>query len=135
MPNLIEIIKTAAIEAVAASNPAAVVFGTVTSVDPLKITVEQRLILEADHLILTTLVSEFEVDMTLDHETDEDTHTHTITDTYSGGGSASNETHNHTVTGLKTMTVHLGLQQGEKVIMIKVQGGQKYIVLDRIRGE
>jgi hypothetical protein len=133
MPSMIEIIKTAAIEAVAASNPAAVLFGTVKSVDPLKIQVEQKLILEEAHLMLTSLVSDFDVDLTMDHETQEHTHTHTITDTYSGGGSASNETHKHSIVGDKTVTVNLGLTVGETVIMLKVQGGQKYIVLDRVR--
>lgn len=132
MPNLIEIIKQAAIEAVIASNPCAIMFGTVTSTTPLKINVEQRLTLDASHLILTSLVRDIEVDVTVDHETEDHTHTHTISDTYSGGGSASNETHKHEIKGKKGMTVHLGLKVDESVMLIQVQGGQKYIVLDRV---
>lgn len=133
MPNLIEIIKMAAVEAVKASNPAAIVFGTVTSIEPLKINIEQRLTLDESHLVLSSLVSDFEVEMTVDHLTEDHTHTHTISDTYSGGGSASNETHNHDITGKKTMTIHLGLKVDETVMLLQVQGGQKYIVLDRVR--
>ena len=132
MPNLIEIIKQAAIEAVIASNPCAIMFGTVASTTPLKINVEQRLTLDTSHLVLTSLVRDIEVDMTVNHSTENHTHTHTISDTYSGGGSASSETHNHAVTGKKTMTVHLGLKVGESVMLLQVQGGQKYIVLDRV---
>jgi len=124
MPNIIEIIKMAAVEAVAASNPAAVVFGTVTSVDPLKVTIEQRLILEESHLLLTTLVSDFDVDLIMDHQTEA---------TSGGSGESSFASHIHSVVGTKTMTVKLGLIAGETVILMKIQGGQKYIILDRVR--
>lgn len=120
MTNIIEIIKTAAVEAVATSNPTAVVFGLVKSVNPLKIEVEQKLILESTHLVLTTLVSDFEVDMTVDYSTENT----------SGNGF---ESHNHSITGKKKGMIHLGLQEGETVILLQVQGGQRYIVLDRVR--
>lgn len=124
MPNLIEIIKMAAVDAVKASNPAAIVFGTVTSISPLKVNIEQRLTLDESHLVLSSLVSDFEVDLTLNH----------VTENTSGGtGDSSFASHNHAVTGRKTMTIHLGLQAGETVMLLQVQGGQKYIILDRIR--
>ena len=40
--------------------------------------------------------------------------------------------HSHMINGRKTVTVHNGLKKGEKVIMIRVQGGQKFVVLDRM---
>jgi len=124
MPNLIEIIKMAAVDAVKASNPAAIVFGTVTSISPLKVNIEQRLTLDESHLVLSSLVSDFELDVTLNH----------VTENTSGGtGDSSFASHNHAVTGKKTMTIHLGLQEGETVMLLQVQGGQKYIILDRIR--
>lgn len=132
MPNLIEIIKQAAVEAVEASNPCAIMFGTVTSIDPLEISVEQKLTLNSSYLILTNLVKDIEVEVTVDHFTDDHAHTHTIIDTYSGGGSASTETHKHAITGKKTITIHLGLKVGETVMLLQIQGGQKYIVLDRV---
>lgn len=39
--------------------------------------------------------------------------------------------HKHNVRGKKKITVHNALKKGEKVVMIKLQGGQKFIVLDR----
>lgn len=39
--------------------------------------------------------------------------------------------HSHSYKGKKKFTVHNGLKKGEKVVMIKLQGGQKFIVLDR----
>lgn len=123
MPNMIEIIKKAAVEAVKASNPCAIMFGQVISTSPLKINVEQRLTLDESHLILTNLVKDFEVDMTVDFVTE---------NTSGGSGDSSFASHNHAVTGKKTFQVHLGLTTGESVMLLQVQGGQKYIVLDRV---
>lgn len=124
MSKVIEAVRKAAVEAVKASNPAAIVFGTVKSITPLKINIEQRLTLEEQHLVLTSLVSNFEVDMVLDHETEY---------TSGGSGEGSFENHNHAITGTKTVQINLGLNVGETVMMVQVQGGQKFIVLDRVR--
>lgn len=123
MPNLVEIIKKAAVEAVAASNPCSILFGKVISASPLKISVEQRLTLDESHLVLTSLVRDFEVDMTMNFTTE---------NTSGGSGESSFANHNHPVTGRKTFQVHLGLAVGESVMLMMVQGGQKYIVLDRV---
>lgn len=114
MPNMIEIIKTAAIDAVGASNPVAIIFGTVVSASPLKVNIEQRLTLDESHLILSSMVRDYQVDVTLDH----------MTEIESG--------HSHQVTGKKTMTVHNRLKTGETVMLIQIQGGQKYVILDRV---
>jgi hypothetical protein len=120
---MLEIIKQAAVEAVKAANPCAIVFGQVISISPLKINVEQRLTLDESHLILTSLVRDFSVDMTVDHATEY---------TSGGSGDSSFASHNHAVTGKKTFQVHLGLKVNESVMLLQVQGGQKYIVLDRV---
>jgi hypothetical protein len=101
VPNLIETIKRAALDAVKASNPCAIMFGKVESISPLKINVEQRLTLGESHLILTSLVKDFEVEMTVDGV-------------------------------IKQYTVHLALQTGETVMLLRNQGGQQFIVLDRV---
>ncbi len=43
-----------------------------------------------------------------------------------------NLTHNHSITGRKSMTIHNALKSGDKVILIRQHGGQKYVVLDKI---
>lgn len=98
MPNIIELIKKAAMDAVKASGPVAVLTGDVISASPLKIKIEQRLTLEKEHLILSSLVRDIEIE----------------TDT----------------TPIK---LKLGLKQGEKVILLQMQGGQRFLVLDRER--
>lgn len=120
---MLEIIKQAAVEAVKVSNPCAIMFGKVISISPLKINVEQRLTLDESHLVLTSLVRDFSVDMTVDHTTEY---------TSGGSGESSFESHNHAITGKKTFQVHLGLKINEYVMLLQMQGGQKYIVVDRV---
>lgn len=128
MPNVastsVENIKKAALQAVASTMPSGVYFGTVISSSPLKISVEQKMTLTKEQLILSTLVQDFSVDMTVDHLTE---------NTSGGSGDASFASHNHAYKGRKTFRVHLGLSAGEKVMLLRVQGGQKFIVLDRVR--
>jgi len=58
LPNLIESMKKAALDAVETSKPCVVVFGKVTSTSPLKINVEQKLTLTDAQLILTRNVTD-----------------------------------------------------------------------------
>lgn len=98
----VENIKRAALDAVRASMPSGVYYGTVQSTSPLKIVVEQKMTLTDKQLVLSSLVKDFKVDMTL------------------------NDTR-------QNVTIHLGLKPGEKVMLLRVQGGQQFIVLDRVR--
>lgn len=78
MSNLLQLIKQAAIEAVQQSEPMGIVYGTVLQTNPLKIRIDQKLVLTKEFLIVTKEVG-------------------------------------------KTLT------EG-KVVLIKDQGGQKYLV-------
>ena len=126
MPDLDEFMKTvkrAALDAVKASKPAEICFGKVTSASPLKILVEQKLPLGKGQLILTRNVTDFTTEVTVDWTTE---------DKGGGSGYASYETHKHPIKGRKKITVHNGLVVGDEVVLIRQQGGQKYIVVDRI---
>lgn len=109
MATLIQLIKQAAVEAVKASEPSDFVFGTVLSVKPLKIEVDQKLILTEEFLLLTSNVMDYKVKAKM----------------YSIGDSGDG-------TEQQKMTVYNGLKTGDMVIMLKQQGGQKYVVLDKI---
>ncbi|AEY67904.1 Protein of unknown function (DUF2577) [Clostridium sp. BNL1100] len=102
MPNMVEIIKMAAIDAVNDSKPTTVVFGNVLSTAPLAISIDQKLILKEAHLILTNNVKEHVVEI-------------------------SDE-----LGGKRKFTVYNGLTAGDSVIMIQLQGGQKYLVFDKV---
>jgi hypothetical protein len=125
--------KIAATGAVDAGKPVCVMFGVVISAEPLKINVEQKMTLEGAQLVLARNVTEYTVEMTVEHQTDAETaHFHAVQDTFSGGGSSSPTTHLHGYTGRKSFIVHNALTVGEKVILIREQGGQRFIVVDRV---
>lgn len=136
MPDAVGIakkIKKAAIEAQESAKPVEVCFGKVTSASPLKILVEQKMTLGAAQLVLCRNVTEHIIEMTVDHYTENETeHTHAVQDTYTGGGSSSPTKHLHAYRGRKKFTVHNGLVVGDEVVLLRQQGGQKYIVVDRI---
>jgi hypothetical protein len=79
---LLPLLKKVALEAVEASKPTVVLFGTVSSINPLSIYLEQKRTITKAFLIVTDKV--------------------------------------------KTLAV------GDKVVMIRMQGGQKYIVIDKV---
>ena len=116
MDDILKIFKKAAKDAIEASDPTAIEFGVVTSVTPLKILVEQKKPLTMAQLILTRNVKDYEIEMTIEHETEE------------GDGP---DTHTHEYKGKKKFTVHNALKLGDTVMLAKMQGGQKYIVLDK----
>lgn len=131
MPNLIELIKKAALDAVEASKPCVVMFGKVTSITPLKINVEQKLTLTEAQLILTRNVTNYKTDITVDHYTEDVTHNHSYTDDGSSS-TTGNNTHKHQIKGKKEITVHNGLVVGDTVLLLRMQGGQQYVVWDRL---
>lgn len=114
-----------------------VFFGTVTQVSPLVIQTDQKHILQEQYLILSNLVKDHDVDITVSMQTVEDaymnpSHTHTgnlgnPTDT-----GTLDTTHKHDIKGRKKITFHYGLKLNEKVILLRLQGGQRYLVLDRV---
>lgn len=110
MPDVTEfvaIIKKAALEAVDSSKPMNIYFGEVICEQPLRINVEQRMVLGEKQLILTRQVTDYSLSVDADG-------------------------HSHKITGKKKLTVHNSLKKGESVIIARQQGGQKFIVIDRV---
>lgn len=124
MPNPVEVVKRAAVEAVEAQKPVHLLFGQVISVSPLKIQVDQKSIYTEKMLVLTRNVTDFEVDMTVSH----------ITLNRAGGsGEPAFASHNHDYKGKKKFKVHNALIKGDWVLLSRIQGGKRFVVLDRIR--
>lgn len=117
--DLLVSIKTAAMDAVNASKQSGILFGNVTSVNPLKINIEQKLTLSMAQLILTRNVTDYTVSMTVSHQTEL-------------SQEALVSTHTHNYEGEKSFLVHNALTIGEKVVMVQALGGQKFIVIDRV---
>lgn len=129
---LVGAVKQAAVEAVRAEKPMAICFGKVLSASPLSVQVDQKLTLSATQLVLTSLVSDFEAPITMSFNTEN--YYFTGAKPPEGGTAPVSPSHKHAVTGKKTIKVHLGLSAGESVILMRADGGQKYIILDRVRG-
>jgi hypothetical protein len=68
---------------------------------------------------------------------DETQHVHVIKDTYTQGGECDPTTHKHEIKSddntKRKIKLLLGLKVGEKVLLGQFQGGQKFLVLDRLR--
>ncbi|QTD40650.1 DUF2577 domain-containing protein [Sporosarcina sp. Te-1] len=116
------VIKRAGKGAMIAADPVQILFGEVIRVAPLKIMVEQRLPLEEEQLILTREVRDHEVEMTVNHVTEEAS---------GGSGEAAYASHSHPYQGRKTFLIHNGLVVGDIVKLLRVQGGQQYVVFDK----
>ena len=116
--DLVQAMKKATLGAVEQAGPVGVVFGTVVSTTPLAVQVDQKLTIGAAQLVCSALTREFSVSMTVEHQTEEN-----------DGGLPP---HTHPYTGTKLFAVHLGLKKGERVVMLREQGGQRYFILDKV---
>ena len=104
MHNMLNIIKQAALEAVEASAPVQVLYGTVESASPLSVRVDQRFTLSKKFLVVPEYLTDYTVKIEFT-------------------GSEAREA-----------TVYNALKAGETVLLLRMQGGQKYVILDRIGG-
>ena len=116
MADLVRLIKQAAAEAVAAQKPADIRYGTVTGAEPLEILLEQRLTLGAAQLVLPQEMTDREVEIEAQLET----------------GEAGGDAHTHALSGRMKLKLLGGLKAGEHVLLLRVPGGQKYIVMGRV---
>ena len=117
MPNyseLVKVMKQAGVEATNASVPVTVCFGKVMGIAPLQVLVDQKMTLGMAQLVLTKSVTDYETEITIEWETED------------------SEEHNHTMTGKKKMLIHNSLVVGDELVLLRQQGGQKYIVIDRV---
>jgi len=124
LPNPVEVVKQAAVEAVDATKPVHLLFGQVISASPLKIQVDQKSIYTEKMLALTRNVTDFEVDMTVSHVTEPRA---------GGGGDAAFASHDHNYKGKKKFKVHNALIKGDWVLLARIQGGKRFVVIDRIK--
>ena len=123
---LVDTLKRAAVEAVEAGKPVNVYFGEVVSASPLKINVEQKMILGEKQLILSRNVTDFKTKITAGNIKN-----YYYTGDVNSGTAPVSPSHVHAV-GTIEITVHNGLAVGDGVILIRQQEGQRFIVVDRI---
>lgn len=107
---MISIIKKAGIDAVGTSKPVNVLFGEVLDAEELKIKVDQKLILDREFFIIPKNLTRYEIDLKHEH-------------TWATGSTSD---------ALSKIIIREGLNQGDKVLLLRIQGGQQYLILDKV---
>lgn len=105
MDNFLELMKVAAREMMDSQKLVMAIAGTVLTTSPLKIQIDQKLTLEADELVLLRTVKNYQTQIYIPNY------------------------------GTQTCTVKNELSAGDTVLLLRWQGGQKYIVLDKVDEE
>lgn len=135
--DFIKTIKKMVLETLENTKPCDYVFGEVTKLDPITVKIEQNLTLSGNALLIPNSLTDYTVkvsveveveetstNITLKEEIDEEAtlHTHELEE----------EAHTHKIEGQKEIIIHNSLKIGEKVILIRQKGGQKFLILDRV---
>lgn len=110
---MLETIKQVALNAVESTKPAAFFVRTITSVNPLTIVFDQKITLDASRLIVPESLTKRKVKLEIEVETEETSR------------------HKHLVR-VKEAMLDGSLKTGDKVLLVREQGGQRYIIIDRV---
>ncbi len=111
---LIEAIQDIAVKAVEGTKPLEIRIGYVDKVDPLRVELMGGFKVSEKSLTLTNNVIDRDVEVEVEWETE------------------TADSHKHMVKGVKTVRLLNGLKVGDKVLILRSQGGEKHIVLDKI---
>lgn len=109
--SLANVIKQISNNTTGAGYPVAVMLGTVSQVDPLEILVDQRFKIDEDFLIVTERVTKQEIDLKHKHDTNGEPTQDALTE---------------------KIVIREGLKPGDGVVLLRVQGGQQFVVLDKV---
>ena len=117
---LLDIMKRTSMDAISNAQMCDLRYGTVVSKDPLKIRVTNVLTLPESLLVVPQHLTAHKMKITLN------------VDTSYASGEEGTFNHNHNIKKKTEITIHNALEVGDKVAMIRKQGGQSYYILDRV---
>lgn len=143
---LIQLMKIAAMDAMDNNQMCDLRFGKVTSVNPLKVQISSQLTIPESLLIVPMHLTDYKVRVNFDWDTETDggDHSHNYVDTNMSAATTSSTIqtkstdHHHQIKSenddnkTKTITILSHLHKGEKVALLRKQGGQCYYILDRV---
>lgn len=112
---LAETIKSITKNYINASDQCTFMYGTVISATPVTVFVNEKLTLGSEFLVVCKHLTDYEYEVEIKDKTDV----------------AGSPPHNHPLSSIKKIKVKNALQPGEKVVLVRQQGGQKYLVIDR----
>lgn len=138
--SLLDLIKTTAMAAFQASNPVNIIVGEVVESQPLKIYVHSKLILTDEFLLVAEHLTRHQRIVTVQYEYPQIYPKGQIGDELKqtsskrkNQGEASSTPYEEYEMKYAKLVFEDGLKEGDKVVMHRVQGGQKYYVSDRYR--
>ncbi|MCI1999549.1 MAG: DUF2577 domain-containing protein [Clostridia bacterium] len=131
--DLVKVIQNVAVNAVNNSKPVSIVFGTVKSVSPLKIFIDQKLTLGEKQLIIPQYLTDYKTKISFDNPAIKQIFT-TFNMQETSESSESKMSFKQPAVKHE-ITVYNALKAGDKVILMRLAGGQKYLILDRAVSE
>ena len=135
---LVGAVKTAALDAMDNAKLCDLRYGTVVSVSPLKVKVTNQFILPQSLLIVPQHLTNYKIECTISTPSESNSYeTEKSVELKDEGDPISEHTHKLTITtsggeSRQSITVHNALRVGDKVVLLRKQGGQSYLILDRI---
>jgi len=138
--SLLDLIKTTAMAAFQASNPVNIILGEVIEAKPLKIEVHSKLILTDEFLLVAEHLTRHDRVVSVQYEYPKNFSKGQIGDELKQASSKrknisdpySNPYEDYEMKYAK-LTFEDGLKEGDKVVLHRVQGGQKYFISDRYK--
>lgn len=116
---LVKAIRQVSNETTEAQGPVNVCYGKVLSSSPLSVLVDQKLTLGAAQLVLTRNVTDYEMQLSMERQEFE----------LEENGLGSNY---HVSADRQWVLIHNALEAGDEILLLRQQGGQKYIIIDRV---
>lgn len=138
-----DVIVQMAMEANAQGKPVNLCFGTVTGVDPVVIQITPNLIIkeEDEQVIVPVHCTDHKINITIegpagDGATPWEWDTEIASDPSAPNPLAfSPHSHHFSLNGKHTITIHEALKVNDIVMLGRIQGGQKYYIFDKVKGE
>lgn len=135
---LIEIMKRASLDAMNNAQMCDLRYGTVVSTSPLKVKITNLMTIPSSLLVVPQHLTDYKVDCTITHPSQSiSSATEESAELVDEDAPISQHTHKFNITTDKqtsksTVTIHNSLKLGDKVALLRKQGGQSYFILDRI---
>ena len=119
--SLLQIIKKAALETVENSKPVEILNGLVTSLEPLRIKLNQFLTIDENFIIKPESLFEHELEINVNEQRiilkDE-----------------NEESKEYEVTAQKIkVRIESQIKENDKLLLLRTQGAQKYLILDKVK--
>lgn len=125
---LANLVRKAGKQAVEQGAPVNVLIGTVTQINPLVISVDQKFPISAEFLYLTDNVRDYKTKLSFDNPSVK----HVVKDYTMQDEEGTNYKITFQDKAINDVTIYNGLKVGERVLLLRVQGGQKFVVLNRV---